>query len=172
VSSLTQSKLKELVTYDPETGIFRWNERSSPQFNGKFAGKECGYIHTEKSGATYTYIEILAAPYQAGRLAWLYMTGEWPIQIDHQNQIGTDNSWKNLRNVSQSTNLRNQPMRSTNTSGIMGVCWDDRKKRWIVQVTINRKQRCASFRSKELAIETAQEWYKAAGYHANHGSEK
>ena len=66
--TLTQETLKRLIEYDPETGIFT---------------KEGNVIGCFSD--TYTRIMILGKRYKAGRLAWFYMTGEWPEQIDHIN---------------------------------------------------------------------------------------
>jgi hypothetical protein len=54
-------------------------------------------------------IRIASGFYYASRLAWLYMTGEWPKdQIDHINRIKRDDRWENLREATQSQNSFNR----------------------------------------------------------------
>ncbi|WP_428999737.1 HNH endonuclease signature motif containing protein [Stenotrophomonas maltophilia] len=47
--------------------------------------------------------------YRQHRLAWLYMTGQWPSgEIDHINHDRSDNRWHNLRDVSHQANQQNR----------------------------------------------------------------
>ena len=81
---LTQDRLKELLHYDPDTGVFTWIQKPAPRGRaiiGSVAGglKQHGYIT----------IGINQREYYAHRLAWLYVYGEWPEdQIDHINHNG------------------------------------------------------------------------------------
>lgn len=114
---LTQARLKELLSYDPETGIFIRLTNTG----GKLSGIIAGSPHS--SGG---YIKIMAdrKKYFAHRLAWLYQTGEWPTaHIDHIDGNKANNTFENLRNVTQSINLQNQKRaRSSNRStGILGA---------------------------------------------------
>lgn len=85
---------------------------------GKVAGNtnHAGYVRIGLGGAK-------SNSYMAHRLAWLYMTGEWPVaDIDHINGKRSDNRWVNLRSVSRSVNLQNQRVaRSNNNTGLLGV---------------------------------------------------
>lgn len=110
---LTQSRLKELVRYDPELGIFIWLVyRKKTDGIGSRADK------FEQRG--YRYISVDNKQYLAHRVAWFYMTGEWPKdQIDHINNIRNDNRWVNLRESTNSENLRNTKAR--NKLGAKGV---------------------------------------------------
>jgi len=82
---ITQARLKELLNYDPETGIF----------TRLTYGKGNFYIGSVAGGRTknrYIAINLDKKIYLAHRLAHLYMTGEWPKdQIDHINNIRDDN---------------------------------------------------------------------------------
>lgn len=98
---LTQAKLKSILSYNPKTGIFKWlvNMRYG------YAGRRAGTIMT--SG--YVRIVIERKPYQAHRLAWLYMTGMWPsIDLDHKDTVKSNNKWKNLRLATASQNHANK----------------------------------------------------------------
>src|SRR5690606_34614864 len=99
---LTQQRLKELLYYDPETGIFtRLVGRSGPRARaGDVAGSD--------NGKGYIRIYVDGRPYKAHRLAWFYMHGEWPEEIDHRNGERADNRLSNLRPVTRQQNNLNQ----------------------------------------------------------------
>jgi hypothetical protein len=71
----------------------------------------------------------------AHRLAWLWVHGRWPgCEIDHINSDGLDNRIQNLREATHAQNQRNQSKRSDNTSGLKGVSWHKRGKKWKAQI--------------------------------------
>lgn len=99
-ADLTAARLRELLTYDPLTGIFtNRTTRSSSALAGAVAGTLAdGYIQITLDGVIH----------KAHRLAWLYMKGEWPIgDVDHQNRVRHSNWWDNLRLASRSLNMQN-----------------------------------------------------------------
>lgn len=111
---LTQERLKELLSYDPETGLFTWLVNRGSVKAGKVVTckMNCGYIE----------VRIDKKNYLCHRLAWLYMTGEWPREvIDHENRRRDDNRWSNLREATHSQNGANSKHYSSNTLGIRGV---------------------------------------------------
>lgn len=115
-SSLTAERLRELVSYDPETGIFTRLVRVARRVRvGDVAGavNKQGYVSFAIDGKTYS----------AQRLAWLYVHGKWPDAcIDHLNGIRHDNRFANLRDVNVKTNVQNQRSpRINNKSGLLGV---------------------------------------------------
>ena len=103
---ITQDRLKEVLHYSPETGLFTWEERlNSFSFNGKHAGKSAGSY--DEYG--YQVIKIDSKSYKAHRLAFLYMEGTFPPKhVDHINRIEDDNRWENLRPATQSENMSNR----------------------------------------------------------------
>jgi hypothetical protein len=133
---LTQQALKEIITYDHETGIFRWiNMRRGW---ADLSGKKAGY----KEVKGYIVIQINEFQYKAHRLAWLYFYGAWPSnQIDHINGDKTNNQICNLREATTIENCRNTGAKSTNTSGFKGVFYiKQRAKRpWQASVCIKGK---------------------------------
>lgn len=105
---ITQARLKELLSYDPATGVFIWKVTR----NGKMkVGLPAGSIDREDG-----YVEICLdrRDYKAHRLAWLYVTGAWPVYgIDHIDRDKTNNRFINLRDVPHSVNLKNRVLPAT-----------------------------------------------------------
>lgn len=133
---ITADRLRELLHYDPKTGIFTWRVYRGTRWPGAVAG--C----TSAIDGKYTLIGADNGRYLAHRLAWLYMTGEWPEhEIDHRNNDGHDNRWRNLRHATRTQNGRNIRRASRNTSGYIGVYYDDKTprslKRWHAQIRDN-----------------------------------
>jgi hypothetical protein len=82
--------VRELLTYDQETGIFTWRRRKNSQWSAMWAGEPAGYKHKYHG---YIVLTLLDKRYMAHRLAWLYIYGEWPSgEIDHINLDKTDNA--------------------------------------------------------------------------------
>lgn len=163
-AKLSQSKIKELFSYDKDTGLFtRVKGRK-----GVKAGSIAGCINKSTG---YRIISIAATPYRAHRLAFLYVTGEWPVeQVDHINGDRTDNRWVNLREANQSENLKNQGVRSDNTSGFVGVTWSKANSKWCAQIKANGKaMNLGYFTHKTEAIAARQAANLKYGYHPNHG---
>jgi len=116
---LSLDRVKGLVAYSPEKGLFVWlQDRNS--FGGKAkAGAAAG---TAKDG--YVQIIIEQRRFRAHRLAWWLMTGSFPprgYEIDHINRDRSDNRWTNLRLVTRSQNNMKMSVRSDNKSGYRGV---------------------------------------------------
>ncbi len=132
-TDLTQIELKNNLHYNPLTGIFKWKVATSNRVKvGGIAGSK------HKSG--YIQIRIKNKQYYAQRLAWLYMEGYFPENtIDYINRVKYDNRWKNLRHVSNQCSVRNRNIRSDNNSGIIGVSWVKKNKKWQSQICVNKK---------------------------------
>jgi hypothetical protein len=148
--TLTQKRLKELLYYDPETGIF--TRRVSRR------GVKVGSV----AGAySYGYIRITVdyVPYQAHRLAFLYMKGYFPeYEVDHINRIKDDNRWCNLRHVSRLCNSRNCKVAKNSKSGITGVYWYKLRQKWGSYITIKGKSKhLGFFKNKKEAAQARWE---------------
>jgi len=127
-NKLTQKRLKELLEYNPETGIFVWKVTNSNVKIGSKAGS--------KNSDGYIYISVDGKSYRLHRLAWLFVYGYFPKgDLDHKDQIRDNNRIKNLREATQSQNTINSKIRSDNTSGIKGVHYCKDNQKW--QVSIN-----------------------------------
>jgi hypothetical protein len=140
-NDITQQELKEVLHYDPNTGIFTRLTRKGGQKIGSVAG------HKRPDG--YTQIKIDGKRYLAHRLAWLYMTGNWPSEfIDHIDRNPSNNRFDNLR---ESTNQENQ--QNTNCKG---YSWNKRHQKWMAQIRVNGKQKNLGYYNKP---EEAREAY-------------
>lgn len=101
---ITQTKLKSELSYDPDTGVFRWVRSKSGRRT-----QIAGCVIRERNDNAYVRICIDYKQYPAHRLAWLYMTGKpWPDMMDHINGDGTDNRWSNLRPCNGTQNNANR----------------------------------------------------------------
>ena len=126
----SQERLKEALDYNPETGVFRWKKPSGKKMKpGDIAG----------NNEVYKHIKIDGVNYKAHRLAWMYMTGEDPLEtkIDHDDRNPSNIRFSNLRKASDSENVFNSPVRSNNQLGIKGVY--KKGNRYSAQITINYK---------------------------------
>ena len=105
------------------------------------------------------------------RLAWLYMTGEFPNgQIDHINHVRNDNRWCNLRVVNNQENHKNRPKQKNNKTGIVGVAFNKRTSKYIAYITVNKKRvSLGYFDDLEKAKETRLNANVKYGYSSNHG---
>jgi hypothetical protein len=120
---LTAELLRAIIHYDPDSGDFHWRERPDARrsWNTRYAGKLAGFDWSVNNVA-YRSIRIFNYPFLGHRLAWLYMTGAWPLHcIDHKDLDGTNNRWSNLREATKAQNGANTRAPCTNTSGFKGV---------------------------------------------------
>jgi hypothetical protein len=128
---ITQARLKKLLDYDPETGVFVWKVRP----NGRVpAGSVAGNYRVDG----YNQIGIDGSLYLTHRLVWLYMTGTVPLkEVDHINCKRYDNRFENLREASRGENQRNGLLYANNTSGYKGVSWHKRSGKWYAQIRVD-----------------------------------
>lgn len=147
---LTASKLRDLIVYMPHIGMFFWRVRRSNMAAGSMAG------YLGKQG--YWHIAIDRKQYKAHRLAWLYMTGEWPLQqIDHINGIPDDNRFCNLRCATACENQRNKRRLKNSTSGRSGVSWHKKSKMWRAYINAPNHISLGYYHNKYDAISARQD---------------
>ena len=124
---ISQSELKEVLSYDNQTGIFS-------RKNGKIVGWK------DKFG--YLRVQIKEKAYFLHRLAWLYEFGLFPdSHIDHINGDRSDNRIGNLRLANRSQNLCNVAKTKRNTSGIKNVSFHKESEKWRVVVSVDGKNK-------------------------------
>lgn len=113
-AQIDAARLRELLVYEPDTGLFRWRARRR--------GYKVGAIAGSRQNRGYWKIRVDGSDYLAHRLAWLYEHGSWPVdQIDHINGVRDDNRLSNLRAATIAENNQNAALRSDNCSGFTGV---------------------------------------------------
>lgn len=154
---ITQQELKELLHYNPDTGIFTRKKSNNKSGTLTYSG--------------YIRILIKNKPYYAHRLAWLYIYGYFPKMIDHIDNDRANNSLHNLREVTDTENSCNLRIRKDNKSGIKGVSWFKRDKNWRARIQLNKKNIHLGYfddinDAKNAIIEAR---IKIHGEFANHG---
>lgn len=124
---LMHARLLELLSYDPDSGIFTWrvDRRSGKSGNcySARAGDPAGSVMRDG----YMRVGIDGKQYALHRLAWLYVTGTWPAhQIDHLDTDRTNQRWLNLRDVTGKVNSQNQrkAQRNNRSTGLLGVTFE------------------------------------------------
>jgi hypothetical protein len=137
---ISLNELKRRVLFDPQTGMFTHL-----------------LIKRNKVGAIsqkgYLKIMVNYKMYAAHRLAYFYMTGQWPEQIDHINGNRSDNRWCNLRSCSAEEQRFNLKKYKNNTSAATGVYWYKRQNRWTASIDANgKRENLGYFDNKEDAI--------------------
>ena len=154
----TSERLKQLLVYDPNTGLFHWrvNRRGRAR-----AGDEAGTLVP----TGYVSIEIDQKSVRAHRLAWLYVYGKMPPagrDLDHINPDRADNRIANLRLATRPQNLHNAKLHARNKTGVTGVQWIQKHSRWRAFIQINGKQTyLGSFLTKQEAVDSRR---KAEAY--------
>lgn len=164
--------METLIDQDAVKSLFNYSEgnlywkikkgRASPR-------DKLGYI--KPNG--YIACKVNQRTYRVHRLIYLYHYGFLPKYLDHINGIRHDNRIENLRECTISQNNMNSKLNKNNTSGIKGVHWDIRLKRWVVQVhcgATRKNQYFGIYKDLELAELVANEARKK--YHkefCNHG---
>lgn len=128
-ADLTAARVRELLHYDPETGLFTWLKTSG---GGVLPGAHAG----RSSGNRYATIRIDGAARRAHNVAWLWMTESLPTHyVDHINGIRGDNRWCNLREVTAHENAQNTAPRKRTHSGLRGVY--PQHDKWIGRIGLN-----------------------------------
>lgn len=154
---ITQGRLKDYLSYNPETGLFK-----------RLTSKHSVAVITHAKG--YLYIKIGSKSYFQHRLAFLYMTGLMPSQVDHINHNRSDNRWENLRSADQLVNMKNKSKYKNNSSGFTGVRWNEDRCKWQAAIARDGKNKhlglFENLSDAVLARVTKEEEY---GFHCNHG---
>lgn len=179
---ITPDLLRELIYYDPTTGMLTWKAREP----NLFVGKEQDPRHSAKvwnkryagmpalqsrDGRGYLHGAVFGRTISAHRAAWAIHYGQWPEHgIDHVNGDTAENWIDNLRDVPDSVNAKNQKRNARNTSGITGVSYFARTKRWVAMIKGDGKARnLGYYRTIEEAAAARKTAERRYGFHPNHG---
>jgi len=177
-----QETLLELLRYEPETGKLFWRERpekySAHAENPLQEHNRWNARHANTEAFTHVYLgyhhgALLGRLVKAHRVIWKMMTGQDPDQIDHINGKRADNRWANLRNVSHAENGRNQRLARNNTTGVNGVSFHRKRKRFVASIRAGGTTKwVGEFKTLEEAADARAAANQKYGYHANHGAPK
>ncbi len=179
---IEQDALKLLLTYDPETGIFTWNKREVSEvtpnkrgvniFNKLYANTVAGNeFKPDRSKTSYINIKIFNKTYKAHRLAFIYMEGAAPQQVDHEDHNGLNNKWSNLRASNNRDNSKNLPKQKSNKTGVIGVNWHKAAKKWQARAVDHDGVRVdlGRYDNFEYAVKARKEYEVKFGYYENRG---
>lgn len=160
---LSASDVRSALDYSPAHGTFTWICRPTNRIP---AGSPAGCVDRRKG---YVHIGIKRMKFSAHRLAWLYMTGEWPTQeIDHINGVRSDNRFGNLREVSTAVNGRNRELRKDNKTKLPGISWCSSEHKWRVQISTTNGRIRRRFDDLNDAIAMRDRLYLQNGYTVRH----
>ena len=141
---LTAEQLRASLDYIPSTGAFIWRRRIvrsqyDKTWNTRYADTVAGTLTVPRC---YVQILLFGRLYLAHRLAFLWMTGNWPVfEGDHEDNDPSNNRWSNLRDATSSQGKMNTRIRSDNKSGYKGVWFEKRRSHWIAEIVVDGKKR-------------------------------
>ncbi|WP_390549878.1 HNH endonuclease [Qipengyuania sp. MTN3-11] len=158
------------MDYDPETGVMTWKscDEFPRQWNTRYAGKPAfstptarGYLQGSVDG------QMLAGH----RVAWAITHGAWPThEIDHINGDRSDNRLINLRDIPHIQNQRNMIINRSNTSGVMGVNYHKRDRRWRAFIEVRGKSvHLGNFKTINEAAAARKAAERKHGFMPEHG---
>lgn len=128
--------IKEYLSYDLATGDFTWIKSRT---NRCAVGSKAGCLNV----LGYVVIRFGPKLYLAHRLAWFFVYGEMPKEIDHRNRNRSDNRIANLRSATHRLNNANAPRRKK--TGYKGVYWHKQRQKWNAKIK-------ADYRSHHLGL--------------------
>ena len=144
--TFTIKRLRDLIDYDPKTGIMRWKVCKASRIN-------IGDIITGKMKLGHLRVGIDGQRYLAHRIAWFHYYGKWPTKhIDHIDNNPENNAINNLRECTPAQNLWNRPAQCNSLLSLKGVSFDTRRGTWFARIMVEGKLHwLSSYNSPELA---------------------
>jgi hypothetical protein len=137
--TISRKRLKNLLDYDPNTGLLRWKAISSVHNYKSKIGDMAG----SKTAKGYLLIMIDGKRYPAHRLIWFMVHGKWPKHLmDHKNGVKDDNRLANLREANDSQNKANGAAYRGSLSGLKGAYYEIHRtsyKKWRAVIRKNGK---------------------------------
>jgi len=129
---LTAELLRELLNYNPASGVFTRRKAC----NGHRAGEVAGW--TEHG---YVRVVVAGVKLYAHQLAWLYMTGSLPRnKMDHLDGNGLNNKFSNIREATDVVNAQNiRAAQKNNQLGVLGVY--RKRDRFIARIYFDGEQK-------------------------------
>ena len=92
------------------------------------------------------------------RMHRLVMNAKEGMDVDHINNVKSDNRKSNLREATRSQNLMNRRVLKNNTSGVTGVTWVKQINKWRAMIGVNRNViHLGDYTTKEDAIKARKD---------------
>jgi hypothetical protein len=158
---LSREIVRESLIYNLNTGVFTRRRNSGTAKQGDIAGAH--------HNAGYWQISLLNYQFLAHRLAFYYVLGCCPDEVDHINHNRCDNRWINLRPTTRIDNCRNQSITKLNTSGCVGVS-RYRGTKWQSGIKVKGKRiHLGHFDDFIAAVDARKSAEVEYGFHPNHG---
>ena len=167
----SQEYLHECFIYMPETGLLFWrvrpvthfaSTRSCKSWNTRWAGREA--FTSIVRGYSYGTLDMVR--FSAHRVIFKMLHGWDPEQIDHDDHYRQNNRPDNLIPATHSKNMKNLSLYSNNKSGVSGIYWYSKTRKW--KVSLGSKH-VGYFNSFDTAVKARAAAMKSANYHQNHG---
>lgn len=151
---LTFHAVRLLLRYDPQTGVFTWRESRGRVREGQRAGTISRFAH----GGKCRMLMIARHHVPAQRVAWLLMTGKWPRHmVGFKNGDALDCRWSNLINLTQRIKTLRAKAKPSSESGIRGVGFLKREKRWRARILRGSKAKPLGYHtSKDDAVKARE----------------
>ena len=167
---LTFEEAKELFTYNRETGVIKWRKRmvGGGQHGNLVAGGA-------SSSDGYARVCFKGKKYLVHRIAMLLAYGFYgdELEVDHINHVRDDNRLVNLRFATRTDNGRNLSISSRNATGVTGVYYHKRSRKYMARITVDRVIiYLGIFSTLEGATKARKDADIKYKFNANHGTNK
>ena len=141
---MTQDKLKSLFRYSPTDGYFYYINTN---------------IRADCLSGRCRVIIINGKKYLVHRMAFLYMKGYIPVEVDHIDRKPLNNKWSNLRAATRSQNSHNKIKRWDSSSKYKNV--ERNRSKWRARIAVNgRRIAIGSYSTQEEAAQAVLDWRK------------
>lgn len=154
-----------LQCFEYKDGVLYWKKRTArgPVFVGDVAGSV-----DKRTGRVW--IRWKYKMYPRSVLVWIMLKGCLPVELDHEDQNPGNDLIENLKDGSHQDNMKNAPMRSVNKSGVVGVCWHEKAKKWMAFIKADGKQiYLGVYVNFDEAVIVRKQAEVKYGYSKNHG---
>lgn len=159
------------ITHDLVKQIFNYHQDGYLTWKIKICAKvKIGSIVGTLGNKNRYRVTVYGKRYLRSRLIFFYHTGFWVEEVDHINNISTDDRIENLRSATRTENMKNTSSRKNSSSKYLGVYWSKRRKIYIAQIALGKgkkKQLLSSHKEEKAALAYNKAAVKYHGEFAN-----